>query len=144
MNRFLRAWLILAVTAAFVSGCATVPASPPPATMTGGILTDLKSMTLYTFDRDVPFSAKSACNGECARDWLPFYAPSGAVAAADYQIIAREDGKRQWAFKGKPLYFWPEDQEPGDKYGADYRNLWRLITAAGPVTVVPVNASGGY
>lgn len=144
MNRFFRAWWLVAFTAVFLYGCASVPASPPPAKMTGGMLTDLKSMTLYTFDRDILFSGKSACSGECAKNWLPFYAPSDAKANADYQIIARDDGKAQWAFKGKPLYFWPEDQEPGDKYGDGYRKLWRLITAAGPVTVTPASDSEGY
>ena len=103
--------------------------------MTNGILTDTKSITLYTFDRDVVDSGKSTCNGECARNWLPFYAPPGAMVNADYQIITRDDGKAQWAIKGKPLYYWPEDQEPGDKYGDGYNNLWRLIGVAGPVTL---------
>ena len=144
MNRIFRAWLIAACTAIFLVGCATVPVSPPPAKMTGGMLTDLKGMTLYTFDRDVQLSGKSAFIGECAVNWLPFYAPAGVKSDADYQIITRDDGKAQWAFKGKPLYYWPEDQEPGDKYGDGYRNLWRLITAAGPVTVAPSADSGGY
>ena len=112
--------------------------------MTNGILTDAKSITLYTFDRDVVDSGKSIGNGECARNWLPFYAPPGAMVNADYQIITRDDGKAQWAIKGKPLYYWPEDQEPGDKYGDGYNNLWRLIGAAGPVTMVPSAASEGY
>ena len=144
MNSFFRTWLAVAFTALFLYGCASVPPSPPPAKMTGGMLTDLKSMTLYTFDRDVLFSGKSACNGECARNWLPYYAPDASNADANYQIITRDDGKAQWAFKGKPLYFWPEDQEPGDKFGDGYRNLWRLITSAGPVTVAPTAASEGY
>lgn len=144
MNRFFRVGLTLAFTALFLHGCASVPPSPPPAKMTSGMLTDMKSMTLYTFDRDVLFSGKSACYGECARNWLPYFAPAAGRADADYQIITRDDGKAQWAFKGKPLYFWPEDQEPGDKFGDGYRNLWRLITSAGPVTVAPTATSEGY
>lgn len=103
-----------------------------------------KSITLYTFDRDVADSGKSICNGECARNWLHFYAPPGAMANADYQIITRDDGKSQWAIKGQPLYHGPEDQEPGDKYGDGYNNLWRLIGATGPVTMIPSAASEGY
>ena len=144
MNQFFRACWVAACSVVFLYGCATVAPSPPPAKLTGGMLTDLKSMTLYTFDRDVVFSGKSACNGECAVNWLPFYAPSGAKPDADFQVIKRDDGKAQWAFKGKPLYYWPEDQEPGDKYGEGYRNLWRLITAAGPITVMPSDDSEGY
>lgn len=28
--------------------------------------------------------------------------------------MTRDDGKKQWAFKGKPLYYWIKDQKPGD------------------------------
>ena len=144
MQFFSRTLLTALCSSLLLYGCASAPSAPMPAKMTNGMLTDNKSMTLYTFDRDVTASGKSACHGECARNWLPFYAPAGAVAGSDYQIIMRDDGKPQWAMKGKPLYFWPEDQEPGDKYGDGYNNLWRLIGTAGPVTVMPSNTSEGY
>lgn len=128
----------------FIASCAVTPTGPLPAKMTNGMLTDSKSMTLYTFDRDIASSGKSVCNGDCARDWLPFFAPVGAKPTSDFQIITRDDGKAQWAFKGKPLYYWPEDQEPGDKYGDGYRNLWRLIGVNGPVTQTPSASSEGY
>lgn len=115
-----------------------------PAKLTNGILTDAKGMTLYTFDRDVAGSGKSVCNGECARNWLPFYVTTDARPASDYQAITRDDGKLQWAIQGKPLYYWPEDQEPGDKYGDGYNNLWRLVGANGPITVSPSANSDGY
>ena len=138
----------LALAAALLQGCATDPAmsssSASPAQLTNGILTDPKRMTLYTFDRDVTGSGKSACNGECARNWLPFYAPADARPSANYQIITRDDGKAQWAIQGKPLYYWPEDQEPGDKYGDGYNNLWRLVGVNGPVTINPSADSEGY
>jgi len=143
LNSF-RTALTVTLFAFLVYGCASVPPASPPAKLTNGVLTDAKAMTLYTFDRDVQASGKSACNGDCARNWLPFYAPDGARVDADYQIITRDDGKSQWAFKGKPLYFWPEDLEPGDKFGDGYNNLWRLITAKGPITVLPAGAADGY
>jgi predicted lipoprotein with Yx(FWY)xxD motif len=30
-------------------------------------------------------------------------------ASGDYSVITRDDGKKQWALKGKPLYFWAKD-----------------------------------
>ena len=148
MTRTFRIFSALTVAAAAMFGCASASSASStfisPAQMTDGVLTDLKSMTLYTFDHDVAGNGKSACNGECSRNWLPYYATAGAQPGSNYQIVTRDDGKPQWAVQGKPLYFWPEDQDPGDKYGDGYNNLWRLIGTNGPVTVTPSAASEGY
>jgi predicted lipoprotein with Yx(FWY)xxD motif len=32
-------------------------------------------------------------------------------------VIARDEGKKQLAYKGLPLYFWTKDVKPGDKTG---------------------------
>ena len=44
-----------------------------------------------------------------------------------YTIVVRDDGRRQWAYRGKPVYTWPEDQEPGDKYGDNYNKVWHIV-----------------
>jgi predicted lipoprotein with Yx(FWY)xxD motif len=98
-----------------------------PATMKDGLLVNAKGMTLYTFDRDVTGSGKSVCNGDCAVKWPPHPAGASDQSRGDYTIVVRDDGKRQWAFKGKPLYTWPEDQDPGDKYGDNYNKVWHII-----------------
>ena len=36
-------------------------------------------------------------------------------ATGDYTVITRDDGKKQWAFKGKPLYFWAKDTKPATR-----------------------------
>jgi predicted lipoprotein with Yx(FWY)xxD motif len=39
----------------------------------------------------------------------------------------REDGKRQWAYKGSPLYYWTKDSKPGDKTGDGVLNgAWKV------------------
>ena len=38
-------------------------------------------------------------------------------AMGDYTAITREDGSKQWAYKGRPLYYWAQDAKPGDKSG---------------------------
>jgi len=81
-------------------------------------------MTLYTFDRDSEL--RSVCNAQCAASWPPLIAAAGAKRAGRYAIIAREDGRRQWTYKGKPLYLWVKDQEPGDRSGDGVDNLWRV------------------
>ena len=70
---------------------------------------------------------KSVCNGDCAVKWPPLMADASAQASGDFTIVTRDNGSKQWAYKGKPLYTWPEDQEPGDKYGDNYNKVWHIV-----------------
>ena len=112
------------VAAVALAGCATMDASPVK-TM-DGVLVGANGMTLYTFDRDVAGSGKSVCNGPCATNWPPLAAAAGASAPAGYSVITRDDGKAQWAYQGKPLYYWVKDAKPGDRTGDGVNNAWRL------------------
>jgi len=85
-----------------------------------GTLTNASGITLYTFDKDA--AGKSACNGPCAANWPPLMAASGASASADWTIVTRDDGSKQWAYKGQPLYTWVKDQKAGDKTGDGFAN----------------------
>jgi len=91
----------------------------------GKILVDHQRMTLYTFDKDA--DGKSACNGECAAAWPPLVAESGAMATGDYTMVTRDDGKMQWAYKGKPLYLWIKDTKPGDVTGDKFKDVWHIV-----------------
>lgn len=104
---------------ALVSGAAL--AQPK---ITDGLLTDSASMTLYVFDNDATVPGKSACTAACLNMWTPLYAEPDAKAVGDYAFITRDDGKRQWAYKGKPLYRWYNDKKPGDKDGDGLRQAW--------------------
>ena len=97
-----------------------------PAMVSEGMLTGSNGMTLYTFDRDAVGSGKSVCNGPCATNWPPLMAKAGDMTSGDYSIITRDDGSKQWAYKGKPLYYWIKDQKPGDKTGDGVNNVWRI------------------
>ena len=79
------------------------------------VLTDQKGMTLYTYHRDMV--GYSNCNGDCATAWPPFLADATATASGDWSIIVRDDGRRQWAYKGHALYAWTKDVRPGDAAG---------------------------
>ena len=38
-----------------------------------------------------------------------------------------DDGAKQWAYKGKPLYGWVKDTKPGDKIGDGFLNgAWHV------------------
>ncbi|MBL0167642.1 MAG: hypothetical protein IPP85_11080 [Propionivibrio sp.] len=97
-----------------------------PAMVSNGVLTGSNGMSLYIFDKDAAGSGKSACNDGCAANWPPLLAMSGDTASGDYTIITRDDGKKQWAFRGKPLYYWAKDQKPGDKTGDGFNSVWHL------------------
>jgi predicted lipoprotein with Yx(FWY)xxD motif len=118
-------WTAVAATTLIATACAMQAPAAPAATM-DGVLVGSNQMTLYTFDKDVAASGKSVCNGPCATAWPPLMAAADAKDAGDWTVITRDDGGKQWSFKGKPLYFWVKDTKPGDKTGDGVNNVWRL------------------
>jgi predicted lipoprotein with Yx(FWY)xxD motif len=96
------------------------------AKVAGGVLTDDAGLTLYVFDNDATVPGGSACIGSCLNMWTPLYAPAGAKATGDYSLVQRDDGKQQWAYKGKPLYRWYNDKKPGDQDGDGLRRTWHV------------------
>jgi len=117
-------WSALAAAAIItMAGCAAM--SPAPADVENGVLVGANGMTLYTFDKDAAGSGKSACNGPCAANWPPLAAATDARPHGEFSVIARDDGRRQWAYRGKPLYFWVKDRQPGDRTGEGVNNVWR-------------------
>lgn len=93
-----------------------------PVKVAGGVLTTAAGMTLYTYDSDQ--GGKSSCNGPCASNWPPLIAPDNEVGDGAYGVIMRDDGKKQWTYKGKPLYQFVKDKTPGDKVGDGLKNVW--------------------
>jgi predicted lipoprotein with Yx(FWY)xxD motif len=117
--------LVVTLSAALLGGCAAIGSSSPAKT-SQGMLVGPNDMTLYTFDKDVAGSGKSVCNGPCATNWPPLMAIDGQQGQGDFSVITRDDGKKQWAFKGKPLYFWLKDSKPGDATGEGFNGVWRV------------------
>jgi predicted lipoprotein with Yx(FWY)xxD motif len=116
--------LFSSIVALLLSIVSLTALAQAPAKVSNGILTTDEGMTLYVFDKDP--SGKSVCNGPCAANWPPLAAQDSDTASGDYTIITREDGKKQWALKGKPLYTWSKDQKPGDKTGDGFKNIWHV------------------
>jgi len=113
------------LTAALLGGCASMMTAP--AKVADGVLVGPSGMTLYVFDRDTAGSGKSVCNGPCAANWPPLMASEMDKPAGDYSVITRDDGKKQWAMKGKPLYYWIKDTKAGDKTGDGVQNVWHVV-----------------
>lgn len=113
---------------ALIAASAALAQTAAPAkvadTSKGKALVDAKGMTLYTFDRDT--AGKSACNGQCAQNWPPLMAAANASASGDWSVVTRDDGSKQWAYKGKPLYLWVKDTKPGEVTGDGVNNVWHV------------------
>lgn len=92
-----------------------------------GLLVDKAGMTVYTYDKDDRNSGKSVCNDACATNWPPVKASADAKPEGDYTIIERDDGTKQWAYKGHPLYTYAKDSKPGDQTGDNARNVWHIV-----------------
>src|SRR5262252_26479 len=85
-------------------------------TSKGKALVDAKGMTLYVLDRDTTPN-KSTCNGQCATNWPPLAVAGDVKDMGSWTVVTRDDGSKQWAYKGKPLYFGKDDKKPGDVDG---------------------------
>ena len=110
-----------------LAGCASYETrSTAPARIESGTFVGTNGMTLYTFDKDAAGSGKSVCNGPCAVNWPPLFATDNDRPSGDWSIVTRDDGRKQWAFRGKPLYYWIKDQKPGDRTGDGVNNAWRI------------------
>jgi predicted lipoprotein with Yx(FWY)xxD motif len=127
MNKpsIVRNLLVVAVSMAAVTVANAAPPVKAGTTAKGPALTDAKGMSLYTFDKDS--GGKSACNGPCATNWPVVKAEASDQPSGDYTIISRDDGSKQWAYKGKPLYTFAKDQKAGDATGDGFANgAWHL------------------
>ncbi|HEY4368824.1 MAG TPA: hypothetical protein VGN07_16435 [Steroidobacteraceae bacterium] len=98
--------------------------------------TDTRGLTLYTWDKDP--AGKATCAADCAAAFAPFLVSGTAKAFGDWSVIGRDDGKQQWALKGKPLYTYSKDVDPGSlagdspaNYGAARRNGLGVMVGGG-------------
>ena len=111
--------LALLAVAAHAAGAPAVPAN--------GVLATPSGATVYTFDKDTVGSGKSACNGPCAQAWPPVAAQASDTASGDWSIVTRDDGSKQWAYKGAPIYTFSKDAKPGDTTGDKFKDVWHVI-----------------
>jgi len=135
---------------AVIAGCASMGG---PSKFENGRLVNFGGMTLYTFDRDVAGSGKSACNGQCAINWPPLMADPSEQASGDWTLVTRDNGwqkqfdadphmstsmrslffvddssiRKQWAYKGKPVYLYINDRAPGDTTGDGFNKVWHIV-----------------
>ena len=114
--------VIIAAVAAF--------AQPALAQTVGadGLLRDPAGRALYVFDRDHPWGASNCYEG-CAEAWPAFVAKIGAAVTGEFTVHTRTDGRMQWGWNGKPLYYFAGDRAPGDAEGDGLGGVWHAVRA---------------
>ena len=102
-----------------------VAMAEPGLNFAAGKLVDAKGMTLYTFDKDA--ADRSNCNGSCAAAWPPATVAAEDRTEGEFTVVTRDDGTRQWAYQGRPLYRFAGDANAGDANGDNKGNVWHVI-----------------
>ena len=97
-----------------------------PVNVADGILVDGAGMTIYTYDKDVAGTGKSSCDAQCAKMWPPVPLTVERIESP-YSVVAREDGSKQLAYKGKPLYRFAQDAKPGERKGDKMKGVWHVV-----------------
>ena len=93
--------------------------------LAAGMLTGAKGMTLYTFDKDT--GGAPSCYDACAANWPPYLGKKGETMKEGYTLVPRKDGTMQWAYDGKPLYYFAGDRKKGDKTGDGRNDVWHAM-----------------
>ena len=133
--------LVLALVAAAVLAPAALSASGPVLTAHsssyGKAVFDGRGYVLYAFTRD---HKRSACYGECAKHWPPYFARKGTLRvgkglkASLLGTVKRRNGRRQVTYAGRPLYFYVGDTGPGVircQNAVEFGGRWLLVRPSG-------------
>jgi predicted lipoprotein with Yx(FWY)xxD motif len=124
----------------------------------GPLMTTDKGFTLYTQTRyhlqyggrrarggfrylydDAKGVGTRGCVGECTKFYKPLAAPKDAQSSGFWEVLTREDGTKQWAFKGSALYTYTGDKKPGDIEGNNRHD----IVYGDPDGTIDLSATGG-
>jgi predicted lipoprotein with Yx(FWY)xxD motif len=140
MNMKLKLTLIGSITAATVlTAAATLGHASEPAKFERDVLVAGNGMTLYTFDKDG--ANKSNCNDGCLKAWPALMATADTKVSGEFSIINRDDGGKQIAMNGKPLYFYVADQKAGDITGDGSGGVWHAIRVDKSSSATPAEGS---
>ena len=139
----------VAAGALAVSASAAASDDEPDATVAveshpdlGDVLVGPDGMTLYMFDADEHGASESACHDDCVEMWPPLTVEAEPTAGegitAELSTFERADGQTQVAAAGWPLYYFVEDEAPGDATGQAVNDVWWVLNPNGdPVREAP-------
>ena len=102
----------------------------------GTYLVDGNGITLYWTTLDSV--GQSNVTGAILANWPIFYSlnivvPS-SLNASDFASITRGDGTKQTTYKGRPIYYYINDQTAGNTFGQGINGIWFAVdpTLSGP------------
>lgn len=111
----------------------------------GPILVDSEGMTLYMFDPDE--QGDSVCDADCLEAWPPVEGPAQAGEGVDASMLGTAqatDGTTMATYNDWPLYYWVDDQQPGDTTGQAVGDVWWVMGPDGePIREQPEQGGGG-
>jgi predicted lipoprotein with Yx(FWY)xxD motif len=87
-------------------------------------------LPLYVFDGDRP--GKSMCDDVCVAVWPVLRAEDNAKPLGQWTIITRDDGRKQWAYKNRPVYTFYEDT-PNNPAGVGKEENWYYEEHSGDI-----------
>ena len=108
----------------------------------GTYLVGPEGKTLYYFTRDVT-PGQSVCVGGCLDAWPPLLVGEGQGLTAGDGVtgtlasFSREDGTTQATYRGRPLYYWAADTEPGQTTGHGVNGVWFVALEDGSMPENP-------
>lgn len=138
-------------------------AAPMPGTASGAVLavdtlegagpylTDASGRALYLLEGEP--QGESTCYDACAEEWPPFLAPQGSPTAGAASVqpgligtLQRRDGSTQVTYGGHALYYYHDDQGPGQTAGHDLTDRWGewyLVQPGGEALEEHAGGTGG-
>jgi predicted lipoprotein with Yx(FWY)xxD motif len=102
----------------------------------GTYLVDGNGHTLYWTTLDSV--GQSNVTGTVLANWPIFYVANivsaSPLVASDFGSITRADGNKQTTYKGRPVYYYINDQAAGDTHGQGINGVWFAVnpSASGP------------
>jgi predicted lipoprotein with Yx(FWY)xxD motif len=98
----------------------------------GSYLVDGNGRTLYWTTLDSV--GQSNVNGAVLANWPVFYNANIVVPSSlntsDFGSIVRADGTKQTTYKGRPIYYYINDQAAGDTFGQGINGIWFAVDPA--------------
>lgn len=101
----------------------------------GEIVVDAEGMVVYYFTNDEANSGVSACEGGCLEAWPPVLSdsetPEVEGVTGEVGTIETPEGDLQVTINGMPIYYYAEDQAPGDTNGQGVNDVWYVVAPDG-------------